>query len=362
MSARMKILHVVVAGQIGGAERMLAALATHPGKGEHVIALMTPNRNLTEFFRTGGARVRDRGRCRENPLAYLWRSYGPADIAWLERMMAAECADILHCHTYTSHVLSARAALRSGLPLVRTEHGVRHYRDPTCALNRHWALRHTTKIVAVSDFVGRTVARIEPAVVDRITVIHNGIDLACFSPQPPRASGPFTVAAIARLEPIKRLSIALHALAEIPDIILDIAGDGAERDKLERLAQDLGIAPRVRFHGHLADPSSVIAAADAVINCTREEALSLSALEAGAMQRPTIGFAQGGLTEAVVDGRTGWLTEDDSVAGFTRILKEASADRGEAARRGIEARAWVTAGFSLGTMCEAYEAVYRGLV
>jgi glycosyltransferase involved in cell wall biosynthesis len=362
MSARLKILHVVVAGQIGGAERFLATLTAHAGRSEHAIALMTPNRDLAAFFRAGDTPLHSPGLCRENPLAYLWRSYGRASLAWLGHAIAAERADILHCHTYGSHVLAVRAAEHFGLPLVRTEHGVRHYRDPTCALNRHWALKHTTKIVAVSDFVRRTVAQIEPAVADRICVVHNGIDLARFEPQPPRCEGPFTIAAIARLEPIKRLSIALRALADVPDIILEIAGDGAERGKLEQLARDLGIAARVRFHGHLADPGPVIAAADAVINCTREEALSLSALEAGAMQRPTIGFAQGGLVEAVVDGRTGWLTQDDSVAGFARILRKASADRAEAARRGIEARAWVTAGFGLAKMCEAYEAVYTRLV
>jgi glycosyltransferase involved in cell wall biosynthesis len=362
MTARLKILHVVVAGQIGGAERLLATLATRRGEAGHVIAVMTPNRDLTEFFRVSGAQVHDRGRCRENPLAYLSRSYGPADIAWLARVIAAERAGILHCHTYGSHVLAARAAARCGLPLVRTEHGVRHYRDPTCALNRHWALKHTTKIVAVSGFVGRTVARIEPAVADRIVVVHNGIDLARFEPQPPRSEGPFKIAAAVRLEPVKRLEIAIAALAEVPNVLFDIAGDGADRTKLEALAQRCGVADRVHFLGQLSDPRSVIAGADAVVNTTRQEAMSLAILEAGAMQRPAIAVAQGGTPEAVVDGRTGWLTEDDSVAGFARILRAASADRAEAARRGKEARAWVTAGFGLETMCEGYDAVYRNLL
>ncbi len=362
MTARIKVLHVVVAGQIGGAERLLATLAARRGAAEHAIAVMTPNPDLTAFFRSCGAPVHDRGRCHENPLAYLWRSYGPADIAWLKGVIEAERADILHCHTYGSHVLAVRAALLCGRPLVRTEHGIRHYRDPTCSLNRHWALKHTTKIVAVSDFVGRTVARIEPAVANRITVVHNGIDLARFQPQPPRSEGPFTIAAAVRLEPVKRLEIVIAALAEVPDVLFDIAGDGADRAKLKTLAQRCGVADRVRFLGQLSDPRGVIAGADAVVNTTRQEAMSLAILEAGAMQRPAIAVAQGGTPEAVVDGRTGWLTDDDSVAGFARLLRQASADRAEAARRGKEARAWVTAGFGLETMCEGYDAVYTRLV
>jgi glycosyltransferase involved in cell wall biosynthesis len=317
---------------------------------------------LAAFFRNSGATVHDHTGVHENPLAYLWRSYGPHDIAWLGRVIEREGPDILHCHTYASHVLAVRAALRFGLPLVRTEHGVRHYRDPTCGLNRHWALKHTSKIVAVSAFVGRIVADTEPAVKERTCVIHNGIDLTRFTPQPPRQDGPFTVAAVARLEPVKRLEIAIAALVQLPELHLDIVGDGAERGKLERLTRRLDVAGRVLFHGHLADPRPMVAAADAVINCTREEALSLSILEAGAMQRPAIAIGQGGVPEAVVDGRTGWLTAEDGVAAFTATLRQAAADRTEVARRGIAAREWVAANFTVDAMCEAYGSVYRSLV
>jgi len=364
MTRRLKILHIVVAGQIGGAERFLADLAARPASSgaDHTLALMTPNRDLAVFFRDSKVIVHNRGEVHENPFAYLWRSYGPSDIAWLGRVIEREGPDILHCHTYASHVLAVRAALQFGLPLVRTEHGVRHYRDPTCGLNRHWALKHTTKIVAVSAFVGRIVAAIEPAVKDRIGVIHNGIDLTRFAPEPPRQDGPFRVAAVARLEPVKRLEIAIAALAQLPEIHLNIVGDGAERGKLERLTQRLDVAGRVRFHGHLADPRAVIAAADAVINCTREEALSLSILEAGAMQRPAIAIGQGGVPEAVVDGHTGWLTKEDGVTAFTTTLRQAAADRAEVARRGIAARDWVAANFAIDAMCEAYGSEYRSLV
>lgn len=364
MASQLKILHVVVAGQIGGAERFLADLAKRPALSgaDHAIALMTPNRDLARFFHDSAVTVHDRGNVHDNPLAYLWHSYGPADIAWLGNVIAREHVDVLHCHTYASHVLAVRTSLRFALPLLRTEHGVRHYRDPTCALNRHWTLRHTTRIAAVSDFVGRRVAAIEPRVKDRISIIHNGIDLARFDPCPPCTDGPFTVATAARLEPVKRLEIAIAALVQLPNVHLAIAGDGADRGKLERLAQTCGVDRRVRFYGHLTDPRPVIATADAVINTTREEAFSLSILEAGAMQRPAIAFRQGGTPEAVVDGRTGWLTDDDTVDGFAKILRLASADRAEVFRRGVAARAHVETNFDIAAMCEAYGAVYRSLV
>jgi glycosyltransferase involved in cell wall biosynthesis len=364
MQQRLKVLHIVVAGQIGGAERLLVELAMRPelSGADHAVAAMTPNRALVDFFRRSGAAVHDRGPVQENPAAYLWRSYGPGDIAWLCNIVAEARADILHCHTYGSHVLAARAHLRTGLPLLRTEHGVRHYRDLSCGLNRHWALANTTKIAAVSGFVAGRVADIAPAAKDKIVVVPNGIDASHFFLQPPREEGPLRLVATARLEPVKRLEIAIAALAKVAGVVLDIVGDGAERGRLQALAHREGVAERVRFVGRQDDVRPFVAASDAAINVSREEALSLSLLEAAAMGRPAIAICQGGVPEAVVDGRTGWLTGDDSVAAFAALLAEVAKDRGEIARRGVAARAYVETNFSITRMCQAYGAVYRGLV
>jgi len=364
-ASRLKVVHVVVAGDIGGAEHFLVELASRPelSGADHCVALMTPNPGLRAFFGDAGLHIRDRGPVRENPLAYLWRSYGPADIAWLGRVVAEEGADVLHAHTFGSHMLAARAALRYGVPLVRTEHGVRHYRDPSCALLRHWALRHTDRIAAVSDFVARTVAGLAPYARDKIEVVHNGIDLAHFAPAPlPAADHPFTLAAVGRLDPVKRVHLAVEAVARTPGVRLGIVGDGRERAALENLVRERGVQSRVRFLGHLADPRPAIAACDAVINCTREEGLPLAVMEAAAMQRPAVAFDGGGMPEIVQDGRTGWLVNEDSIGGFAAAVAEASASRARAAEFSVNARALAEAAFGIDAMCKHYASVYRGLV
>ena len=356
-----KVVHVVVAGEVGGAERFLVELASRPelSGADHCLALMTPNPKLRAFFTGAGLRIHDRGPVHENPLAYLWRSYGPADIAWLGRVLRQEKADLLHAHTFGSHILAVRTALRHRLAVVRTEHGVRHYRDPSCALLRHWALRHTDRIVGVSGFVARTVGELAPYAREKIEVVLNGIDLAHFPRTPPPADGPFTISVISRLEPVKRVAIAVEAVAQVPDVRLNIAGGGSERNALEELARKRGIAGRVRFLGHLDDPRPAIAASDAIINCTREEGLPLAVLEAAAMQRPTIAFDGGGTPEIVQDCRTGWLVREDTVGAFAAAVAEASADRARAAEYGVRAREWVDPAFGIDRMCMGYAAVYR---
>lgn len=361
---RLKVVHIIVAGQIGGAERFLINLASRPelSEADHCVALMTPNPGLRSFFADAGLHIRDRGPVHENPLAYLWRSFGPADIAWLGQVLREEKADLVHAHTFGSHILAVRAGLRSGLPVVRTEHGVRHYHDPSCALFRHWALRNTTRIAAVSGFVARTVGEIAPDARSKITVVPNGIDLARFQPAPPRPAGRFTVVTVCRLEPVKRIALAIEAVARVPEIHFDIVGDGRERPMLEDLARARGIAPRVRFLGHLADPRSAIATSHAFINSTKEEGLPLAVLEAAAMQRPAIGFASGGVPEIVQDGHTGWLAREDTVAGLAAALKRAAADPSQVEQFGRSARQLAEAKFGLDGMCEGYGAVYRDVL
>jgi glycosyltransferase involved in cell wall biosynthesis len=101
-----------------------------------------------------------------------------------------------------------RAGARSQLPVLRTEHGVRHYQDPSCALFRHWALDQTTAIAAVSHFVGRFVEGISPASAPKIRVIHNGVDTRRFQLLPARKNSPFSIAVVSRLEPSKRIELA----------------------------------------------------------------------------------------------------------------------------------------------------------
>ena len=363
LPGRPKIVHVVVAGDIGGAERFLVNLASRPkvSGADHCVALMTPNPKLRAFFTDAGLQVKDRGPVRENPAAYLWRSYGPSDIAWLGRVLAEEGASLLHAHTYGSHVLAARTGLRHNLPVVRTEHGVRHYRDPSCALNRHWALRHTTLIVAVSAFVARTIAAIAPSAQKKTHVIPNGIDMAQFVPAPFGTDGPFTVVMVCRLDPVKQISLAIEAVAQTADIRLDIVGDGQERIMLEKLVRRIGVESRVRFLGHLADPRAAIAASDAILISSRVEGLPLAVLEAAAMGRPAVAFDCGGVPEIVQDNRTGWLVRDHTVEALAAALAQAKASRARAAEFGTAAREWVVSRFGIDGMCKGYADVYKEL-
>jgi glycosyltransferase involved in cell wall biosynthesis len=352
-------MHVVVGGDIGGAERVVADLATRSEQtgAEHQVALITPNRALASYFAKAGVRVHDRGPARENPLTYLYRSLGPADVAWLSERLAGDAIDVVHTHTFGSHVLGTRAARRTRRPQLRTEHHVMHYFDTSSSPFTRWAAARTDRFVAVSEYVKRVLAKAAPRVTDRMTVVRNGVDTAYFSPRE-RGDGDFCLGLVCRLTGWKRVHLAIEAAA-LSGVELVIIGDGEERKRLEALARARGA--RVRFVGFQIDPRAFVATCDAILSTAESEPLGLSVLEALAMGRPVIAFATGGIPEIVEDEVTGMLVREATAAALARVIDRARRDRSSLVRMGASARRFVVEHCSIDRMCQGYAAAYEAV-
>jgi glycosyltransferase involved in cell wall biosynthesis len=360
-----RVLHVVVAGDIGGAERLLVDLASRPSLSgaEHAIALMTPNPKLREYLMRIGIRVIDRGPVRENPLAYLWRSLGPRDTAWLADVIAREGAKIAHLHTFQSHVVGTRAAHRAGVKILRTEHHIQYFVDPSTSAFTRWSLERADAVVAISDYVAEFVARSAPRARKKMRTVRNGVDADYFAPRPWPVSSPsdaFTFVVVCRLEPWKHVELVVEAMRSVPGARLVIAGDGSERARLEALARPLG--SRVAFLGYCADPREAFASGHVAVSGARDEPLGLSVLEAQAMGRPVVAFTGGGIPEIVRDGETGWLVQERSVDALAARMREAASDIEQARRMGEAAGRYVDREHRIERMCDGYGAVYASLL
>ena len=129
------------------------------------------------------------------------------------------------------------------------------------------------------------------------------------------------VLAVGRLVEQKNHALAIHAIAEVPDAVLAIAGAGALRDELERLAEETGVADRVRFLGMRPDARALMGAADVVVLPSRWEGLPLSALEALASGTPLVATDVRGLRELVSDGENALLVPEDAHALATAVRR-----------------------------------------
>lgn len=358
---RSRVLHLVVAGDIGGAERLLVDLATRAEvtDADHEVALITPNRALFTYFVEAGLTVHDRGPAREDPLSYLVRSLGNADVAWVTALVQAQRIDVLHTHTFGTHVLGTRAARRAKVKQLRTEHHVMHYADHSTSAFTRWAAARTDRLVAVSEYVRNTILSTMPALTPRMSVVRNGIDVAHWQPQPRNESEPpFRAAVVCRLTGWKRVHLAIEAAARA-EVELWIIGDGEERKNLETVAQRA--EARVKFCGFQKDPRALLAECDVLLSTAKEEPLGLSVLESLAMGKPIVACATGGIPEIVQNEITGFLAENDSVTAIAHVLERAREKRDQLPGMGAAGRAFVERECTITRMCEGYAAVYHSL-
>lgn len=359
--APVRVLHVMVAGDLGGAERLVINLA-RPARGsgataEHHVVALTSNPRLRDALAQSQV-PSDVYPWRDGTLSSLKAAAGRRARDWVIAAARACGAHLLHLHTYASHVVGARAAAALGVPFVRTEHSRRVYDDWSCRALSRWSLHRAATVVAVSADLEALVRAREPRVGRRLALVPNGVDVPAHPAALPQAS-PFGFVVVARLEPRKGVDLALDALALIPGVRLAIVGDGPERARLERQARRLAIGDRVSFLGWQTDPTPHVAAAHALLVPSRTEGLSVAALEAMALGRPVVARAVGGLPELVRPALTGWLAPDGSIAALAAaMLAAAGASSSELSRLGQGARALVTAAYSHEAMRTGYERVY----
>ncbi|HSS98454.1 MAG TPA: glycosyltransferase family 4 protein, partial [Terriglobales bacterium] len=146
-----------------------------------------------------------------------------------------------------------------------------------------------------------------------------------------------------RLSSEKGVSDLVQAMQFLPEVKLQIAGDGPQRKDLEQLADDLGLS-NVEFlgHCHSADLERLIAASRFTIFPSRAyETMGKSILESYAHGRAVIASDLGSRRELVKDGLTGLLFPVGDVQKLADSISLLARHPGLAARLGKEGRRWV---------------------
>jgi glycosyltransferase involved in cell wall biosynthesis len=144
------------------------------------------------------------------------------------------------------------------------------------------------------------------------------------------------VLSVGRIESVKRVDLAVRALAHVPGVRLVVAGDGTQRANVERAAHEAGVADRVTFLGTVGDDELIelYAGALGVVYPPYDEDYGYVTLEAFLARKPLVTCTDsGGPNEFVVDGVNGWVCEPqpDAVAAAIARL---DADRARAAALG----------------------------
>lgn len=261
----------------------------------------------------------------------------------LEAWLRGARPDLVHVHAgigWEGHRL-VRDAAACGLPVIRTEHLPYLLTDPDQIEDHRRMLGEVARLVTVSDAAARSFleAGVAPSV---LATIRNGI-----IPKParePRAKTLETLdlagdapvfLTVARMTGQKGHDVLLEAFRRLldgePGAALLLAGEGPERSRLERLAEELGIAGAVRFLGQRDDVPDLMAAADFLVLPSLFEGLPLVLLEAMAARLPVIATRAVGSLEATGAGHP-FLAEAGDARSLLAAMRAALADRALGAR------------------------------
>jgi len=207
--------------------------------------------------------------------------------------------------------------------------------------------------------------RLDPQFVHYIP---NGIDLGRFpgTHHPDVAAawpgeGP-VVATVAALRAEKNLGRLLRAFATATaarPARLVIVGDGPERAGLEALAAALGIARRVSFLGHAADPAPLYAGFDLFALSSDTEQMPIAVIEAMAAGLPVAATDVGDVRAMLAEENAPWIAPRDDAAlaaSLTALLDDAALR----SRIGAANRARALAAFDQERMFAAYAALFDG--
>jgi glycosyltransferase involved in cell wall biosynthesis len=347
-----------------GAEKQLTLLATRLPRSDfdvHVVALTRGGPYADDLAAAGIRLTVLHKRFKFDPAAY-WK---------LKAILRDESPQILHTWLFAANAYGRMAAgPKPSFPVLVSERCVDTWKAGWQLRVDRWLAPRTARLIgnsrSVADFY-----RNQGFPADRLTVIHNGMDLPTAAPRHRDEirrelgipAGGRVIAYVGRLARQKRVQDLIWGFELIrvmeDEVQFLIIGDGPERASLERFAQNLGIGSRVRFLGHRSDASSLLPAFDLFWLASDFEGLSNSVMEAMAAGLPVVASDIPPNRELVVDGETGYLVPVGDRVAFAQFGQKLLSDSTLAEQLGRAGRERIRRKFSVEQMVDGYAKLYR---
>jgi len=274
----------------------------------------------------------------------------------LRQLMRSMKVDLVHANTSRSALYGGLAAKPLELPVIW------HVRviESEGRYDRFLAgLCH--KLVVVSKAVEKRFNWLLSKNPEKVTVIHNGVDIREFCPI---ISGD-DVRSEFNLEPnvpvagiVGNLLVwkgqeyfiraALEVRKVIPSAMFLIVGDGECRHDLERSSEKLGIRDKVIFAGRRFDIPKLMAAMNVIVHSSiTPEPFARVIIEAMAMGKPVVAMNEGGVPEIIEDGVNSISIPPKDASLMAQKIIELLSDRDKARKIGQVARRHVEEHFSI---------------
>jgi len=203
---------------------------------------------------------------------------------------------------------------------------------------------------------------------DRVVVLENGVDTHRFNRfmLPDTTKKKVRVGCVANLRPVKNIDglmrAAKVALERFPKLVFEVAGDGEQREELERLHAALGLGDRFVLRGSVADVAGFLRTVDVAVLPSHSEGMSNALLEYMSAGRAVVATDVGANATLVQHRASGLIVPPNDPAALVEAIGQYLSNPLRAASYGAAARRRVEAEYSRDAMTRRFEVYYRELV
>lgn len=368
MSYRHRVAFVSHAFMVGGAEEMVLNLVRHlPERFEPVIVCLNEAGPIGEEIRKTGVEF--------HVLGVTPGLRHPFHLIDIERALVAIGPDIVHTFLLTASLYGRLAAMFARVPIIiGTEVNIYENKEPRHIRAERWLMAKTDAVVvsagSVRDFYIDQIGA-EPS---KIEVIYNAVDWSALQTTKSRDAmreelglGPYAPVAgiVARLTEQKAHDVLFQALATtkgLERLHLVVVGDGHLRERLEKLAVELGIADRLRFLGARRDLGDLMSAMDMFVMPSLWEGLPLSMVLAMGAGLPVVATNVAGIPEVVSHDVNGLLVPPSDAVALGGALAQLVRNPDMRLRLGTAAREWAVPRFGVDGYVASVTALYDRLL
>lgn len=194
----------------------------------------------------------------------------------------------------------------------------------------HWWLqglvgRSARRIVVPSSSVVAAAVDRSGLAAEQIVVIPNAVDVPDELPSR-TPSSPFRVGFLGRLDPVKRVTDLVDAVARLPNVTLSIYGEGPDRSAIERAIRTNRMEQQVTLHGQYSSAVEALEKIDLLVLPSDAEGFGLVLIEAMAAGIPVIATRVPGIVDVVRDGETGVLVPPRNPAALAETIRHFADD------------------------------------
>jgi glycosyltransferase involved in cell wall biosynthesis len=318
----MRCLLVITRSDLGGAQRHVLELLNGLHARHHLMLVCGDD----GWLMTQAKQLGIERRIIPNLVQPIHPRLDVAAFRSLRALIAAWKPDLVHAHSSKAGVVARLAAASLGVPSLFTAHGWAFQpsygwlrRHVALILERTAASLSRGPILCVSRF-DRDLALSHHFPGKQIRVVHNGIpDFEETEQAGPR--NPHRVVMVARFAAPKDHETLVRAIALVPQVQVELIGNGPDQERIRRLVARLGLNDRCWFSGAAEDVPQRLTQAGIFALSSRTEGLPICILEAMRAGLPVIASAVGGISELVDHGVGGLLVPPGDPAALATALR-----------------------------------------